>query len=590
MFNKYFSTIKSAITARLFLYGLLSVLMLSGPVACIKDRALPDGPPTNANIALDKQSANLMIGDVTDIAIQADNGKSYVKAFDYSSSDPRIASVERKSAYVVTVTAKRKGTATIQFVAKDGETLKATINVDEPAPDGTIRILAIGNSFSEDAIETYLYPIAAAGGDSIVIGNLYIGGASLEDHLNNAKENKAVYSFRKINKQGVKSTRDNISIEQALDEERWDFISFQQASPLSGQYATYEASLPALVQYVKDRVTYSRTKYVWHQTWAYQQNSTYPPFANYNSNQLTMYNAIMDASQKAATLMGADIVVPSGTAIQNGRSSFWGDNFCRDGYHLDLNLGRYLAACTWYEALFNKSVVGNSYNPFSYLLSAEERALAQQAAHEAVLKKYAVTDLTAFKQFPAPDLAAPVFLDVAQQVPAFGWNGLSSRDAGANIVYLRNKEGKVTPAGLTLTEGFNNMNTNGELNTTTSFDMPNSVSQNSYFGNTKQNFDRGLFLKSVLKISRLNPAKMYNLCFFGSRGGTAETRQTKYISKGQNEVSASLNTGSNKSNIACTDGIKPDADGNIFVTITAGDANDSPVGFYYLNAMRIQQQ
>ena len=34
-----------------------------------------------------------------------------------------------------------------------------------------IRILAIGNSFSEDAVEQYLYELALEGGDNLIIGN-----------------------------------------------------------------------------------------------------------------------------------------------------------------------------------------------------------------------------------------------------------------------------------------------------------------------------------------------------------------------------------------------------------------------------------
>ena len=42
-----------------------------------------------------------------------------------------------------------------------------------------VKVLAIGNSFSQDAVEQYLYELAAAQGDSLVIGNAYIGGAPL---------------------------------------------------------------------------------------------------------------------------------------------------------------------------------------------------------------------------------------------------------------------------------------------------------------------------------------------------------------------------------------------------------------------------
>ena len=46
----------------------------------------------------------------------------------------------------------------------------------------TIRVLCIGNSFSWDAVEQELAPLCAAGNQPIVIGNLYYGGCSLEQH------------------------------------------------------------------------------------------------------------------------------------------------------------------------------------------------------------------------------------------------------------------------------------------------------------------------------------------------------------------------------------------------------------------------
>lgn len=255
--------------------------------------------------------------------------------------------------------------------------------------DHIIKILAIGNSFSQDAIETYLHELAAAAGIPVIIGNLYIGGASLELHWKNASNDLAAYDYRKIGLDNVKSNRSNTSIADALADENWDYISFQQASPFSGQYSTYEASLPLLFNYVKERASNPNVNYILHQTWAYAQNSTHEGFANYNRDQLTMYNAIQDATRRAKKLVDIDLLIPAGTAIQNGRNTAIGDNFTRDGYHLDLTIGRYTAACTWFEALFGKSVIGNPYKPPG--LSAYEADIAQKAAHFAIIKPHEIT-------------------------------------------------------------------------------------------------------------------------------------------------------------------------------------------------------
>lgn len=35
----------------------------------------------------------------------------------------------------------------------------------------------------------------------------------------------------------------------------------------------------------------------------------------------------------------------------------------RDGYHLNYVYGRYTAACTWFESIFQRPVDGNPYSP-----------------------------------------------------------------------------------------------------------------------------------------------------------------------------------------------------------------------------------
>ena len=261
--------------------------------------------------------------------------------------------------------------------------------------DKIIKILAIGNSFSQDAIEQYLFELAEADNIKVIIGNLYIGGASLELHWNNAKDNKKAYDYRKINANGKNNTP-NTSIADALADEDWDYISFQQVSSSSGIYDTYVTPLPLLFDYVKTRATNPDVKYILHQTWTYSQDSNNKLFVNYNKDQMTMYNAIVDAVWRAKELAPIDIVVPAGTAIQNGRTSVLGDNFCKDGYHLEVNFGRYTAACAWFEAIFKKSVIGNSYKPDT--VSDYEAEIAQYAAHYAVMRPKEITELIYYKE------------------------------------------------------------------------------------------------------------------------------------------------------------------------------------------------
>jgi len=267
-------------------------------------------------------------------------------------------------------------------------TLFFTISVS--AQEKILKVLAIGNSFSEDGIENYLYDLTKADGHKIIIGNMYIGGASVELHVKNSREDKATYAYRKIGLDGKKITTKDVSISKAIADEDWDYISLQQASPFSGQHAVIMKDLPELITYVKS-LKKSHTKLLYHQTWAYQHDSNHKGFANYDNSQAKMYQGIADATKKISKMKDFAMVIPAGTAIQNARTSSQGDTYTRDGYHLELTFGRFTAACTWYEKIFGKDVRKNSYKPEK--VTDKQAKIAKQAAHKAVKKPFKISKI-----------------------------------------------------------------------------------------------------------------------------------------------------------------------------------------------------
>ncbi len=230
-------------------------------------------------------------------------------------------------------------------------------------PADTVRILAIGNSFSQDAVEQYFFELAQEAGIPVIVGNAYIGGCSIERHVLNSRTGAADYAYRKVGKGGSGERKEypGRTLAEIIADEPWDYVSLQQASPLSGIYDSYAQWLPELHAYVSARVPEDAV-FMLHQTWAYAADSDHGGFRNYDNDQMKMYRAIVDANERAAVLVGIGIIIPSGTAVQNARTSFIGDNMDRDGYHLDLLWGRYTAACTWFEKIFGH-VSGNGYAP-----------------------------------------------------------------------------------------------------------------------------------------------------------------------------------------------------------------------------------
>jgi len=77
---------------------------------------------------------------------------------------------------------------------EESSVTEAPMEQPEAIPQ-SIKILAIGNSFSEDATQ-YLWDIMHdAGIEEVVIGNLYIGGCSLDTHWSNMTKNAEAYTF-----------------------------------------------------------------------------------------------------------------------------------------------------------------------------------------------------------------------------------------------------------------------------------------------------------------------------------------------------------------------------------------------------------
>jgi len=267
--------------------------------------------------------------------------------------------------------------------------LLAVFPVFAAQPQKTVKILAIGNSFSVDAVEQNLYELAQSDGINLIIGNMYIGGCSIERHVKNLRGDIPDYEYRKI-VDGNKTNTKNFTLEKALADEQWDYVSFQQCSPLSGKYDSFAADLPELVAFVRARVP-KNAIFLLYMTWAYSKDAKNTAFADYDKDQMKMYTQIVEANKKAADLVGIKTIIPCGTAIQNARTSFVGDHMNRDGYHLDKMIGRYTAACTWYEAIFKKNVVGNSYAPEG--LPADQKKVAQMSAHKAVRHPFKVTQI-----------------------------------------------------------------------------------------------------------------------------------------------------------------------------------------------------
>ena len=204
----------------------------------------------------------------------------------------------------------------------------------------------------------------------------YANDCTLYNYLN---ADSASYEYME-NVSGKWTNTPNYKASTAFALTNWDYVTIQQVSGQSGRPETY-GKLDAVINLIKPQI--GNAKLYWQMTWAYQQDSNHSDFGHYGKNQMTMYNAIVNTvKEKIVNHPQIDGVIPSGTAIQNLRTSSLGDTLTADGYHLENTVGDYTAALTWFVTLTGNDPFSMFYYPagtvehFYDIAEAVENAVA----------------------------------------------------------------------------------------------------------------------------------------------------------------------------------------------------------------------
>jgi hypothetical protein len=285
----------------------------------------------------------------------------------------------------------------------------------EPAKTKTVRLVTVGNSFSQNATR-YLDGLAKAAGHTLVHRPLAIGGASLEVHWvkaqaheNDPKDPRGLYG--------------KDSLRQVLMSDAWDYVTIQQASIKSHNLETYRPFAGQLHDAIKKAAP--KAKVLVHQTWAYRVDD--PRFTRPSSapgepaTQADMYKGLTSAYETIAKELGAKLI-PVGDAFQladtdpkwgyqvdkkfdfknavapnrpeqkHSLHTGWYWNKAKDGKtslaidgHHASSAGQYLAACVFFEVLYGESAVGNSFVPPD--IDREYARFLQETAHRAVSQR-----------------------------------------------------------------------------------------------------------------------------------------------------------------------------------------------------------
>ena len=217
-----------------------------------------------------------------------------------------------------------------------------------------MNVLLIANSFGVN-LQTYAKQIAEANGLDLTIYTLYIGGCSLEQHNTNIEQNNKSYELF-IN---GKNSNQYISIDEALALKKWDYISLQQASHLSGIIASYYPYLENVYTHIKGKCPNSEMMF--HQTWAYSDKNTLRFNAAKESygffkfkTPFEMKKGIDFTLERIINDFKFNIVVRSGDIVFEAMKYF-DDVYDLEGFHLN-SLGCYLIGLNLIKLLTNNKL------------------------------------------------------------------------------------------------------------------------------------------------------------------------------------------------------------------------------------------
>lgn len=220
----------------------------------------------------------------------------------------------------------------------------------------TLKFLFIGNSFAVDTMEHFANVALSMGYEKVKLWTLYIGGCSINKHYNNLKNNLSDYTCF-INEGDGWKEDNNYNIKDSIQSDTWDYIAIQHGTNDLSRYSNIKSyeNLENLVKEIKN-IANKDTKIIFNMTWVGEPSFPHEEILAFNKDTTKLFNAIVNLTKTyILPIKDIDIVCPTGIAIDNARKEF-DELLTRDGYHLSLSLGRYIASLTMFKAITNKDI------------------------------------------------------------------------------------------------------------------------------------------------------------------------------------------------------------------------------------------
>ncbi len=280
-----------------------------------------------------------------------------------------------------------------------------------------MKILTIGNSFSDNATSQLMEMLASERNIDLTIGRASLGGCSLEKHWNLVEQCDLLPEVKPYGFYMLDEPSTPMTLREILSYNSWDYVTLQQVSHCSWRLDTFDPYIERLQALISELAP--QAKILLHQTWAYRiDDEQY--FTDNSINQQEMYRRIIENYKTLAERLNCP-VIPSGIAIQQAREKL---NFVRDpdfDYEnpqplelpqqaKSLNVGHlwitgntpsgkaelvadyrhlnekgcYIANAVWFELFTGLKIADNGFCPDG--ISQQELQLFKTVAHQTVVE------------------------------------------------------------------------------------------------------------------------------------------------------------------------------------------------------------
>ena len=254
----------------------------------------------------------------------------------------------------------------------------------------TLKILFVGNSFTDDTSQ-YVSDIALSYGyEDICLVHLFVGACSIDMHLKNIREDSHAYYCTVDRGMGWKAYP-NYSVKEAVSMCDWDIVVTMAGTGDGSKKTEAESyrNLPELMRELK-ALGCEGAKCVFNMTWMGESSSKHPEIVMHNGDVALMFEKISQIMRDVVAQMEeVDILSPTGTAIENATTSSYDGKFTRDGYHLDRCNGRFIAALTFFCAVTGEDPEAVGFFPHG--MSDKMKKIATESAKNALAHPYSVT-------------------------------------------------------------------------------------------------------------------------------------------------------------------------------------------------------